>query len=79
MNNFESKFFSVGASFDACVINADEPLLANVKTENLASSIVYSTDASQIYGTFVDGKLIQKDAEYQRIKETFIDCMKQFR
>ncbi len=79
MNNFESEFFAVGASFDACIINADEPLLANVKMENLASSIVYSTAASQIYGTFVGGKLIQKDAKYQRIKETFIDCMKQFR
>jgi formimidoylglutamate deiminase len=79
MNNFESQFFSVGASFDACIIKADEPLLANVKTENLTSSIIYSTDASQIYGTFVAGKLIQKDSKYQQVKETFIDCMKQFR
>ncbi|MGC2236227.1 MAG: formimidoylglutamate deiminase [Pyrinomonadaceae bacterium] len=79
MNNFESEFFAVGASFDACVIKSDEPLLANVKTENLASSIVYSTDASQIYGTFVGGKLVQKDAKYQRIKEDFIECVKQFR
>lgn len=79
MNNFESKFFAVGASFDACIINADEPLLANVKLESLASSIVYSTDASQFYGTFVAGKLIQKDAKYQKIKATFIDCIKQFR
>lgn len=79
MNNSEVEFFAVGASFDACIINADEPLLAQVKLENLTSSIVYSADASQIYGTFVDGKLIQKDAKYQRIKEEFIDCMKQFR
>ena len=79
MNNFESEFFAVGASFDACIINADEPLLANVKTENLTSSILYSTDASQIYGTFVAGKLIQKSEKYQKIKRAFIDCMKQFR
>lgn len=79
MNNFGSEFFAVGASFDACIINAYEPLLANVKTNNLASSIVYSTDASKFYGTFVSGKLIQKDEKYQRIKEAFIDCMKQFR
>lgn len=79
MNNFESEFFAEGASFDACVINGDEPLLANVKPESLASSIVYSADASQIYGTFVAGKLIQKDAKYQRIKEDFIECVKQFR
>jgi formimidoylglutamate deiminase len=79
MNNYESEFFAIGASFDACIINADAPLLANTKLENLASSIIYSTDASQIYGTFVAGKLIQKDEKYQRIKENFIDCMKQFR
>lgn len=79
MNNFESEFFAVGASFDACIINADAPLLSNIKTENLASSIVYSTDASQVYGTFVAGKLIQKDAKYQQIKENFVGCVKQFR
>ncbi|HEV8158397.1 MAG TPA: formimidoylglutamate deiminase [Pyrinomonadaceae bacterium] len=79
MNNFESDFFAVGASFDACVINADAPLLANIKTENLASSIIYSTDTSQIYGTFVAGKLIQKDGNYQQIKEKFTNSMKQFR
>ncbi len=79
MNNFESDFFAVGASFDACIISADAPLLANIKTENLTSSIIYSTDASHIYGTFVAGKLIQKDGKYQQIKENFIDLMKQFR
>lgn len=79
MNNFESGFFASGASFDACIIKPDEPLLANVKPENLASSILYSTDASQIYGTFVAGNLIQKNENYQQIKENFIDCVKQFR
>lgn len=79
MNNFQTEFFAVGASFDACIINADEPLLANVRPENLTSSILYSTDASQIYGVFVAGKLIQKDENYQRIKTAFIDCVRKFR
>ena len=79
MNNFESKFFAIGADFDACVIDSDEPLVANVKPENLTSTIVYSTDASQIFGTFVSGKMIQYDAKYQQIKEKFIDTVKQFR
>ena len=79
MNNFEPEFFAAGASFDACIINADEPLLANVKTENLTSSILYSTGASQIYGAFVAGKLIQKDERYQQIKAAFIRCVKKFR
>lgn len=79
MNNFESEFFTVGASFDACIIDADQPLLANVKSENLASSILYSTDISQIYGTFVSGKLLRKDETYHRFKKDFINCMSQFR
>jgi formimidoylglutamate deiminase len=79
MNNYESEFFAVGASFDACVVRADEPLLANVKPENRAAAIIYSTDASQLYGTFVGGKLIQKDEKYQRIKENFIECVRRFR
>jgi formiminoglutamate deiminase len=79
MNNFEPEFFANGAPFDACIVNADEPLLANVKLENLASSIVYSTDAAQIYGTFAAGKLVRKDAKYEQIKETFIKCIKEFR
>jgi formimidoylglutamate deiminase len=79
MNNFESDFFAVGASFDACVISADAPLLANVNTENLTASIIYATDAAQIYGTFVAGKLIQTGEKYRRIKEAFVACMKRFR
>jgi len=79
MNNFETEFFAVGADFDACVIDANASLLPNTSLENLASTIVYSCDASQIYGTFVAGKLIQKDEKYKQIKERFIDCVKRFR
>jgi formimidoylglutamate deiminase len=79
MNNFEAEFFAAGASFDACIVKSDEPLLADVNPENLTSAIVYSTDASQIYGSFAAGKLIQKNEKYRRIKETFIDCVKRFR
>ncbi len=79
MNNFESEFFAIGADFDACVIKADEPLLENVSLENLASTIVYSADASQIYGTFVRGNLIERDEIYWEIKERFVDCVKRFR
>jgi formiminoglutamate deiminase len=79
MNNFESEFFAVGADFDACVIDAEAPLLENVNLENLASVIVYTVDASQIYGTFIAGKLIEKDEIYWKIKERFVDCVKKFR
>ena len=79
MNNFQKEFFAVGADFDACVIDAEAPLLENVKLENLASAIVYTVDASQIYGTFVAGKLVEKDEFYWEIKERFVDCVKKFR
>lgn len=79
MNNFETEFFKIGADFDACVIDANAPLLSNTSLENLASTIVYSADASQIHGTFVKGKLIQKDENYFEIKEGFVDCVKRFR
>lgn len=79
MNNFENEFFAVGKSFDACVINANEPLLANVKPKNLASTIVYATDASAFYGTFINGKLFRKDENYLQIKEKFVKMMKNFR
>lgn len=79
MNNFDTEFFEVGKPFDACVVSANEPLLANVKLENLASTIVYTTDASQIYGTFVNGKLIRRDENYEKIKERFIETVKDFR
>jgi formiminoglutamate deiminase len=79
MNNFETEFFAIGSPFDACVLKGDEPLLASTKPENLASTIVYSTPASQVFGTFVSGKLIQKSESQQRIKENFIRCGHHFR
>ena len=77
MNDFNRDFFAVGAPFDACVIKSDAPLLARADSENLASTIVYAADASQIYGSFVQGKLMQKDDDYRRIKHSFIDCVRQ--
>lgn len=79
MNNFETQFFAVGADFDACIIKADEPLLAQTNLQNLASTIIYTADSSQIQGTFVSGKFIQKDEKYQQIKWNFIDAVKNFR
>jgi formiminoglutamate deiminase len=79
MNNFQNDFFAEGNSFDACIIRADEPLLSNTKPENLASAIIYTADASQIFGTFVGGKLIRKNEDYNRLKWQFIDAVECFR
>ena len=48
MNNFEKEFFAVGADFDACVIYEESHLLENVSLENLASTIVYTANISNI-------------------------------
>ncbi|MCD9186085.1 MAG: formimidoylglutamate deiminase [Pyrinomonadaceae bacterium] len=79
MNNFETEFFAIGKPFDACVINANAPLLAGVNPENLASTIVYATDSHTFYGTFVNGNLIREDENYERIKKKFIELMRDFR
>lgn len=79
MNNFEPEFFQNGADFDACIIDANAPLLANTSLENLVSTIVYTSDISQVYGTFVKGKLIRQGEKYFEIKGKFADCVKRFR
>lgn len=79
MNNFNEQFFAIGSSFDACVIDANAPLLATAKLENLASAIVYTADVTNILGTFVNGKFVSKDANYERIKDNFVESVKKFR
>lgn len=79
MNNFQKDFFAVGEDFDACVINADSPLLSNVSLQSLASAIVYAVDSSQIDGTFVSGKFVKNSENYKEIKESFIKVVNRFR
>lgn len=79
MNNFEEKFFAIGADFDACVIDSEDFLLENLKLENLASAIVYTSNISQINETFVAGKMVETDEIYWEIRERFKDCVKRFR
>ncbi len=79
MHNYETEFFAAGADFDACVIDAELPLLEATSLENLASTIIYTADASQIIETFVAGELIERDESYWEIKENFANCVKKFR
>lgn len=76
MNNFETEFFAVGAPFDACIIDADAPLLRNAAPESRASTIVYTAGRENIIGTFVNGRLIQTDEKYRKIREDFSACLK---
>ena len=58
MDNFESTFFKVGEPLNACIITENAPLLQACSDENLASSIVYSCDASHHSGTISHGDFI---------------------
>lgn len=79
MNNFETQFFAAGRDFDACVIDAEAPLLADVSLEKLASAVLYTAHASEINETFVAGNLIERNENYWEINERFIECVRKFR
>lgn len=74
MNNFTNEFFKVGEPLNACVIDAKAPLIASSSLENLASTIVYSTDASMQLATISNGKLVVNSGRHmkeQEIRENF--------
>ncbi len=72
-------FFEVGQEFDAMIIKASHPLIANTSLANLTSTIVYASDTSMHLGTLVDGKWVVKEGihlKYQEISQNFY-CMMQ--
>jgi len=64
MGNNESKFFKVGQPLDAIVYDQDYPLFATSSNETLASTIVYSGDATCALGTLVNGKWVVKNNKH---------------
>jgi len=79
MNNHITEFFNIGSDFDACVIDSESPLLANVGYENLTSAIVYTADVSKIIETYVAGNIIETDENYWKIRDRFVECVRRFR
>ena len=65
MNNFESTYFKVGEKFNASILNASAPLLATTSNINLASSIVYTSDATNQLGTIVNGTFTFRENDKQ--------------
>ena len=57
---FTSEFFEIGQPFDAVIYNGESPLLGQSELDNLLSTILYTCDSSQIYGTIVNGEWIVK-------------------
>jgi formiminoglutamate deiminase len=71
MNNYSSEYFQVGDSFSASVIDASAPLLACTTSENRASSILYTCDASHQLATIVNGEI--QAANGKHIQKTKIE------
>ena len=64
-------FFEVGQSFDAVVMNANTPLVSSSATKNLCNTFVYSSDASNILGTIINGEWICKKGKHKNQEGIF--------
>lgn len=76
-NNFE-----LGKPLDAFVLNAKSPLFATTSPENLAATIVYSTDSTHSLGTLINGKWVVKNnhhTSYNEISKNFTKALLQIK
>lgn len=74
-------FFELGRPFDAVIFDAESPLLNQAELSQLLSTIVYTTDASEIYGTIVNGEWIVrgKHRDHEQIVSRFLKTMRSLR
>ncbi len=79
MNNYQTEFFAVGQSFDACVFDANNPLLNGVHSKHLASSILYTSDVSSVKCTIVNGEIVNNSINRELIQEEFNKTIKKYR
>jgi len=79
MNNFNRDYFKIGKSLNACLIDDTAPLLSNTSKENLASTMVYASDASMQLGNIAFGKRNADVDTYQKIKEKFCNTLKELK
>jgi formimidoylglutamate deiminase len=75
----QSSYFEVGQPLDATIFNSKSPLLSSGDDAHLLSSIVYTSDSSDILGTMVNGKWVVKNQQHARgtaIQSDFVRSMK---
>ena len=80
MNNFESEYFKVGESFDACVISGNHPLIQTSSTDSLLNTIIYSSDETIQEGTIVKGEWKAKHGKHihhLELVEDFVEALKE--
>ncbi|KOS06537.1 formiminoglutamase [Flavobacterium akiainvivens] len=74
------QFFAPGQPFDAAVFKATSPLIATASLRNLSNTLVYSADVSDMLGTVVSGKWVNKEGasiNREAIVADFVKVMKE--
>lgn len=82
MNNFCGEYFEIGQPLNACIFNARLPLMATTSSVNLASTMVYASDATMLLGTISHGTLIVEAGNHlkqEMIRNNFIKAMTQLK
>ena len=82
MGNYENEYFKVGEPFNACIIDGAHPLLAHCRDENLASTIVFSSDSAMLKATISHGTTIVNNGVHIKqgeIRKTFNTIMKELK
>lgn len=69
---------SEGGPFDACLIDASAPLLAECRPEDRASTMVHASGSVKIRGVFVSGRFIGPSPKPE-IAESFASRIRRFR
>lgn len=78
MGKTSNSFFETGNSFDAVIMDAENPLLAVCHQDNLCSTIVYASNLDMYLGTIVNGKWVIKQNKHQQekeIKQSFLQSL----
>lgn len=79
MNNFNTDYFKIGEPFNACVVDADAPLISISDLDHLISKIVYTCDANMLLGTIAHGQWVVKNNRHindEDIRQKFSKAIK---
>jgi len=81
MNNFSGDYFKVGDVLNASIHETNSPLLATCSEANLASTIIYTADATQQWGTISNGALMPrgKSSNYNQIQSDFVTTLNELK
>jgi formimidoylglutamate deiminase len=67
MGNDQKSFFEIGKPLDAVVYDCHSPLLSQTSADHILQRIAYTADASDIWGTLIQGKWIVKQGRHKNL------------